>query len=77
MPVHIIGTPKLMAKGPVFVRSCLSPVVISRSNNPKETPVVVHLTRIKPYFALSARTARESDTLDDLFVGIKIPLPFF
>ena len=71
--------PKLISpwRGPFVVRSRLSPVIyrVSRGEQPKETSV--HLARIKPYFAASAETARESDTLDDLFLGIKIPLPDF
>ena len=46
------------------VRSRLSPVIyrVSRGEQPNATSV--HLARIKPYFAPSAVTARESDTYD-------------
>ena len=71
--------PKLISpwRGPFVVRSRLSPVIyrVSRGEQPNETSV--HLARIKPYFAPSAGTVRESDTIDDLFLGIKIPLPDF
>ena len=71
--------PKLISpwRGPFVVRLRLSPVIyrVSRGEQPKETSV--HLARIKPYVAPSSGTVREPDTLDDLFLGIKIPLPDF
>jgi len=58
--------PKLISswRGPFVIRSRLSPVIyrVSKGNQPEETPV--HL----------ARTATDFDSLDDLFLGIKILL---
>ena len=77
MPVHIC-TPTLMApRVPFSSARVLSPVIyrVSKGEQPKETSV--HLARIKPYFAPSARSTLEIDTLDDLFLGTKIPFPDF
>ena len=68
--------PKLISswRGPFVIRSRLSPVIyrVSKGNQPEETPV--HLARTKPYHALSVSPATDFDSLDDLFLGIKILL---
>ena len=46
-----------------------------KGEHPKERSV--HLARIKPYFAPSAGPALGFNTLDDLFLGTKIPFPDF
>ena len=37
----------------------------------------VHLARIKRYYAPSTRAAPDFDALDDIFLGMKIPVPDF
>ena len=46
-----------------------------KGSQPEKTSV--HLVRIKPYHAPSATSATDFDSLDDLFLGIIIPLPDF
>ena len=72
VPVHIC-TLKLMAlMVPFSSARVLSPVIyrVSKGEQPKEA--FVHLARIKTYFAPSAGSNLEIDTLDDLFLGTKI-----
>ena len=67
--------PKLISplRGPFVVRSRLSPVIyrVSTGNQPEETSA--HLARIKPHHAPSVSSTSDFDSLDDLFLGIKIP----
>ena len=64
-------------RGLFVVRLRLTPVIyrVSKGEQPEETSI--HLARIKPCFAPSVGSALEFDTIDDFFLGTKVPFPVF
>lgn len=62
-------------RGPYRVRQRLSPVVYRVSRDGQSTETSVHLARMKRYHQRHTTVEPDFEELDQMFLGIKLPLP--